>query len=184
MWYIPTHVKYKEINDYYRAYSNPKVKYNTFLQRILYHWYTDREKAITEKKYEKRRNNHWIYEDGRICKCCWKYKPRAEFHYTRASVCGMTSQCKECRNKYKAEYRAKTNHQKDREYKQRKRKLTIGEQIALVQPRYINWMPREDIYKVVDYKYKKWYLLQSIIDQTYKWIDTWDNPKSKKFYKV
>jgi hypothetical protein len=50
----------------------------------------------------------------------------------------MTSQCKECRNKYKAEYRAKTNHQKDREYKQRKRKLTIGEQIALEQPRYIN----------------------------------------------
>jgi hypothetical protein len=62
--------------------------------------------------------------------------------------------------------------------------LTIGEQIALEQPRYINWIPREDIYKVVEYKYKKWYLLQSIIDQTYKWIDTWDNPKSKKFYKV
>lgn len=184
MWYIASHVKYKEINDYYRGYNNPRVKYNTFLQRILYHGYTDREKAITEKKYTSRRKNKWIDEDWRICTKCKQWKPREMFWFTKDTVCQMTSKCKECRNADHREQRKLTNYAADRQYKSKTRKLTIWEHIALQKPRYINWLPREDVYKVVDYKYKKWYLLQSIIDWIYTWIDTWNNPKSKKFYRV
>jgi len=184
MWYIASVVKYKEINDYRRNHADPKVCYATFRTRILVYKYTDREKAITEKLYTSRRKSHWIDEDWRICTKCKQRKPREMFSYTKDSICWMTSKCKECRNAEHRELRKRQNYKADRDYKDRRRKLTIGEHIALQTPRYINWLPREDIYKVVDYKYKKWYLLQSIIDWIYTWIDTWNNPKSKKFYRV
>jgi len=50
--------------------------------------------------------------------------------------------------------------------------------------RYIDWLPREDVYEVIKYEYKKWYLVRSTIDWIYKRIDTWDNKNSKKFYKL
>lgn len=184
MWYIPTHVKYKEVNDFWRNHTDPKVPYNTFKTRIDRYWYTDREKAITEKKYTSRRKNHWIYEDGRVCTKCKQRKPREMFAYTKDTVCHMTSKCKECRNTYHRELRVRQNYEVDRRYKEKYRKLTIWEHIALQTPRYIDWLPREDVYKVIDYKSNKWYLLQSIIDWIYTWIDTWNNPKSKKFYRV
>ena len=184
MWYIPSTVKYKELNDFYRNHTDPKVLYNTFKTRILTYKYTDREKAITEKLYTSRRQNKWIDEDGRICTKCKQRKPRNMFAYTKATVCHMTSKCKECRNAEHRELRKRQWWLVDKARKDKQRKLIIGEKIALAQPRYINWLPREDIYQVVDYKYKRWYLLQSTIDWIYTWIDTWNNPKSKKFYRL
>ena len=55
--------------------------------------------------------------------------------------------------------------------------------VSMKKARYIEWVPREDRYEVIDYRYKKWYLLKSLIDwlQIYMW--TGDSLKTNKFYK-
>jgi hypothetical protein len=45
-------------------------------------------------------------------------------------------------------------------------------------------MIRENSFKVIDYKNRKWYTIQSCLDWHIENIDTNDNKGSKKFYRI
>ena len=55
----------------------------------------------------------------------------------------------------KKSYREKNWYAKDKEYKQRTRKLEIWSYIAFLNPVYIDWAPRENVWEVVGYQLKK-----------------------------
>ncbi len=125
------------------------------------------------------RNKTHIDEDWRVCVKCWEYKIWELYNTDRSNkTTWRQSKCRECAIKDKREYREKTNYLKDKEYKQKKRKLEIWQEIMIID----QWIP--ETYKVVKYKFKKWYMIQSTFTQYYKRIDTNDNKKSIKFYKI
>jgi hypothetical protein len=92
--------------------------------------------------------------------------------------------CKECKNNNHREYR-KLNRHKDNEYKQKIRKLEINQIISFWKVIELNWLPREETRKVIDYKFKKWYTIQSQLTKLYKTLDTVEwNKNYLKFYKI
>ena len=67
--------------------------------------------------------------NGRVCTFCWIYKPWSEFSRSKDNKTGYTPNCKQCRNEQKHQWRIKTNRAVDRNYRNNKRHLKIGEQI-------------------------------------------------------
>ena len=134
-------------------------------------------------------NKTQISEDGRICTKCLVFKERNEFinDFSNKKTYKST-RCKECIYKAKQEYRIRTNRAKDKEYREKKRKLEIGQIISFLDPIYIDWRPREDKRQVIDYKYKKWYKITSLLKRETKRLDTNDNHNKnincKRFYKI
>lgn len=190
---MPIHnLKHKELYARYTNYTWDKCKRSVFASRVTRYWYT-KEKAIVKTRYDKWDNgtqlrykiyNSVVDDNGRVCRDCWEYKTWDKFCRSKNTRSWYTPNCYECRNKRKREYRLKTWNAKDREYKLKKRKLIIWEYIALLNPWILNWMIRENSFKVIDYKNRKWYTIQSCLDWHIEKIDTNDNKGSKKFYRI
>lgn len=164
------HIKNKELHERYTNYDtsgSPKPKRPTFRDRVELYWYT-KEEAINPQTdiWRAKRNKHIKRdENGRVCNACNEYKPRDEFSFNKVWFHQRNSSCKECKNKLHAEYRKRNWYAKDHEYKQKKRKLNIWDQI------YFN----SEIWEVQSYKYNRWYTVKSIMSGTERRVDTWDN---------
>lgn len=123
-WWV-RHLKHIELYKWYKRQPKPKPKRSVFCARVIRYGY-DREKAITTDNLQSekmiKRFGSEIWEDGRVCNKCKEYKKRDLFARSKVWVNGYTSICKECRNKKHQEYRLNWGYEKDREYKQKKRK--------------------------------------------------------------
>ena len=185
-------LKHKELYEWYNQQDNPKCKWTVFASRVVRYWYT-KEDAINPKKLDRgklgsdlrhKQYKSIVDSNGRVCRKCWEYKTFDKFHRTKASYSWYTSCCKECRNKQKAEYRARTWYAKDHEYKKKTRTLNVWEYIALDKPTMKDGILRENTFRIIDYKYKKWYTMESCLDWHIEKIDTWDNKNKKRFYRI
>lgn len=181
-------LKHKEL--WLRYQENKTIlstSYANYINRILRYWQT-KEDAIKIANNIKKPNaiKTMVDQNWRECTICRIYKDRWSYHNSKSWVYRKTNDCKECRNKKRQEYREKTNRIKDREYKKKTRTLEIWSTIALFNPIWINWVPREDKYKVLSYKKYKWYLLKSLHtwEETYKSIS--DNKHSiiRRYYTI
>jgi len=134
-------------------------------------------------------NKTQISDDGRVCTKCLKFKLWKSYvnDYNNKKTHHSTK-CKLCINKAKLDYRLRTNRAKDKEYKNKTRKLEVGQIISFLEPIYINWDPREDKQEVIDYKYNRWYTIKSLLTGETSRLDTNDNqsknPNCKRFYKI
>lgn len=185
----PHHVKHPDLVNYYRDYEWIKTTYTNFFSRIVKCWESKEEAIKLIRRVKKPRQIKWlINEQWRECIKCLEYKVRELYHRSTSWVYWRTSDCIECRNKAKREYRASTNYAKDKELKTKKRKLELWEKLSFHHPIIVNWNPREVIWEVKEYKMKKWYLIYSQLLKQYKWLDTNDNharnKNCKKFYKI
>lgn len=166
-WWV-FNLKHKDLYYRYNQQQDPKAKRNIFANRVLRYW-IPKEQALENKSFlkEARRKQHWtiIKEDGRVCSKCKQFKLRDEFAKTKNWINERTSNCKECRNKMKAEYRSRTNYKIDHEYKIKKRNLQIWEQISF----------NDNIREVISYKFHKWYKVKSILTGDERMISTADN---------
>lgn len=170
-WWI-RHLVYKDLYERYLKQEEPKPKRTTFSSRVIRYW-IDKEQALTTENllsYGKRKK-FWsiIREDWRVCSVCKEFKKREEFSKDKQNKSWYTSNCKECRNKYKLKWRKETGYIKDRRYKENKRNLKVWEQIYF----------QDDIREVISYKYKKWYTVKSILNWYERIIDTNDNHYTK-----
>lgn len=183
-------LKHKELYQWYQDYPySIKATWVVFSQRVLRYW-IPKERAIKREQCMTMRRIKTKYDDKwRICTHCWEYKLWSEFAKTRACKLWYTSDCKECRNKRKKEYRARPDtRDKELAYKKKVRTLEIWSYISFREPIEIDWMLREDINKVISYKFKKWYKIQSVHTWEIRTLDTNDNKRtnqnSKYFYIV
>jgi hypothetical protein len=178
----PHHIKYKEQLDFYHSYIGNKCKYWCFFSRIHQQWLSY-EEAIKPQTLKWKHLIKTMYdENGRVCVICWEYKTRNNYHKSMTGFMNKVSLCKDCRKQQKLEYRIRTNYKKDHEYKKRRRTLEIWTIIWFHKEVYIDWIPREDIYEVIKYEYKKWYMIKSKRNWLFKRIDLWDNGDRPKFY--
>ena len=161
-------LKHKELYEWYNNQPEPKVKRAKFSSRVIQYWYS-KEDAIKDIDYLKlgKRKRYWtiVEENWRVCSRCKQFKEWNMFARTKDGINGRTSNCKQCRNEMKREYRLKTWYAKDHEYKKNKRVLSIWDQIYF----------QDDVWEVLDYKHKKWYTVKSILNWTEKKISTMDN---------
>lgn len=169
-------VKYPDLVHWYRSYEGAKCSYWVFYGRVVRYWYP-KEKAISPITLLRDNNKTEVRENGRICTVCGVFKLRDEFARTKATTTGRTSNCKACRNEMKKSYREKNWYAKDKEYKQKTRKLEIWNYIAFLNPVYIDWAPRENVREVVGYQFKKGYQLKSVHTGACRTLDTNDNRK-------
>lgn len=167
------HLKYKDLYERYQNYAWEKCKYNTFAARVTRYWYS-KEDAISINNYilgtlwsklRYKRYNSVVDENGRVCRGCWVYKTWDKFWKNKQQKNWYTSRCLECRNLKKKEYRKANKCAKDKEYRNWRRNLAIGDQIYF----------QDDIWDVISYKYKKWYTVRSILNWWERIICTWDN---------
>ena len=166
-------LKNKELYERWLKQEWDKAKWSLFASRVLRYWYS-REKALLNKRFDKwelwsqlrfKQYQSIIKEDWRVCTDCWKFKTRDKFCISRSASTWHTPNCYDCRNERKRQYRNEHGRAVDRAYKNYKRKLNIGDQI------YFN----SDIREVLDYKYRKWYTVKSILNWTERRISTSDN---------
>lgn len=177
-----SYIKHHKQLEFYHNYVWDKCSYSAFFARIHQQWLSY-EEAIKPETLKWKHNIKTKYdEEWRVCVKCLEYKTRDKFHKNRVWLHNRTSDCINCRNKAKREYRKRTNYQKDHEYKKRRRTLEIWTIIVMEKERYIDWLPREDKYIVEKYEFKKWYMIKSLIDWIYKWIDLNDNWTRPRFY--
>ena len=66
-----------------------------------------------------------VVETGRVCTCCWVKKIWKDFSVDKHSKTWYTSNCKECRNKYKIAYRNEEIRKKECEYKRQRRNTEV-----------------------------------------------------------
>lgn len=144
-------------------------------------WRT-KEKAIIGLHLVKKPNQikSEVLENGRVCTNCNIFKTWDLYCKSVLWVAWHTNNCKECRNKYKREFREKTWYAKDREYKKMRRTLNIGDKIKLkdltkVWDTYIH-----PVWEVIKYEFKKWYTLYSQEYKVYRSLDTGDNKANKR----
>lgn len=170
-WWVQR-TKRPELHERYDKQPQPKAKRQTFRERVVRYWYTKEQSLRTDNWFRRQKRNQHIVRDEnwRVCRKCNQYKVRDKFSKNKDWFRWKCWTCKECKNKEHREYRIKTNHQKDREYKIKRRKLNIWDQI------YFNWQIRE----VIWYKYNRWYTVKSITSDEERRIDTWDNKLSTK----
>lgn len=162
-------LKHVQLYEWYLQQPDPKCKRSKFCARVMRYWYDKSAALTTESVYKEKRIKHIVYDsDGRVCNKCKQYKKRNLFARSKTWFMKHTPICKECRNKYHTEYRLKTWYEKDHEYKYRKRKLNIWDQV------YFNSQIRE----VIDYRNNRWYWVKSIVSGEKRRIDTNDNPIS------
>lgn len=168
-------VKHPDLVHWYRAYEWEKCKYSVFIGRVIRYWYP-KERAISPITLLRDNLKTEVRENGKICTVCGIFKLRDEFARTKATTTGRTSNCKACRNlaKKKARAEGRTN---DKEYKNKTRKLEIWSYIAFLNPVYIDWAPRENVWEVVGYQFKKGYQLKSVHTGACRTLDTNDNKR-------
>lgn len=161
-------LKHKELYEWYENQPSPKSKRAIFSGRVL-RYDIPKEEAIKDKSFlsewKLKRFGSIVKDNWRVCTHCNEFKERDKFAKSRTWYNWYTCNCKECRNKMKADYRMRTNYAKDHEYKLNKRNLKQWDQIYF----------QDDIREVVSYKMKKWYLVKSILNGAEKRISTGDN---------
>ena len=161
-------LKHKELYAWYENQEWDKPKWSVFSGRVL-RYNIPKEEAIQNKSFlsEWKLRMYWsiIDDKWRVCTKCWEYKERDKFAKSVSWVNKHTCNCKECRNKMKADYRKRTQYAKDHEYKIKKRKLNQWDQIYF----------QDDIREVISYRVKKWYLVKSLLNWTEREISTSDN---------
>ena len=166
-WWV-LNLKHKELYERYNQQPEPKAKRSIFANRVLRCNITKTE-ALNPWSllsfWKLKRFGSIVKEDWRVCTKCKQFKLRDEFAKNKTGFNWRTCNCKECRNKAKAEYRERTNRRTDRLYKENKRHLKEWEQIYF----------QDDIREVISYKRKKWYTVKSILNWTERIIDTNDN---------
>lgn len=164
-WLIRT--KRPELHERYDKQPQPKAKRQTFRERVVRYWYTKEESLRTDNWLRRRKRNQHIVRDEnwRVCNKCKQYKPRDEFSYNKVWFHQRNCACKECKNKAHREYRLNWWYAKDQEYRIKKRKLNIWDQI------YFNWQIRE----VIEQKPNRWYIVKSITSDDERRISTSDN---------
>lgn len=183
-------IKYHEQLAFYHSFVGDKCPYRTFSARVQkwlpYDWAIQKE------------NRKWkhlvkglITDTGRECTKCKVMKPRSEYNKNYTAWLNFRQPyCKVCQSIMKKEYRKKTWYLKDKQYKEHRRKLAIGQKIAFCEPMIVKWLPREVIREVQSYEKKKWYLLYSSLLKEYTRLSTSDNhnhPQNKlckRFYIV
>lgn len=176
-------IRYKENRVFWSA------NYPCFYWRVMRCWRT-KEKAIIRLHPVKKPNQikSEVLEHGRVCTNCNIFKTWDLYCKSVWWVAWHTNNCKECRNKYKREFRAKTDYAKDREYKKKKRTLHIGDKIKLKDVTKVWDTYIHPVREVVKYEYKKWYTLYSQEHKVYRSLDTGDNKANKRnsvwFYHV
>ena len=123
------HLKYKELNEYYHNYKWTKVSYQVFISRVIKYWYK-KEDAIKKKLNFTRRTKLKKNQDWRVCSMCRVFKYRNDFAVDRSNKSNnyRTTNCKECRNKLKREYRKNWWREKDREYRTKLRQTEYWKQ--------------------------------------------------------
>lgn len=177
-------LKYKDLNSYRHNYEWEKCKITVFMARVRIYGKT-KEEAILPVLYIGVKPKNRCDDNGRVCNDCWEYKTWDMFSRMKTGYNHRSPNCLECRNKKKREYRAKTNRAKDREYKQRTRKLAIWDRVSFMEVVYKDWLPREEVWIVKDKKPMQAYTIQSELTELYGRLDTVEwNPNYKKFYKL
>lgn len=182
------HVKHHELLEFWYSYPGPKCKYLTYLNRATRYWYSKEEAIHIDPKpmWQIVQSRH--DEFGRVCMKCGTYRLYDQFHRRnhRSWHMNYSSQCKICRNTQRQETRKITNYAKDKEYRDRTRKLEIWQIIVLWLLKDSNWMVYwEDKWKVLWYQKRKWYLIKNVVTWAEKRIDTGNNPNSTKIlYKI
>lgn len=164
-WWL-RYCKNIELHQRYESQPQPKCNRVKFISRVKKYWYA-KEQAISSERYifQAKRNQHIKRDENwRVCNTCKQYKARDEFSYNRVWFHHRSPNCKECRNKKHREYRMNWWSEKDKEYRIKKRHLTIWEQV------YFHWQIRE----VIDKKYN-WYIVKNIITEETRRISTSDN---------
>lgn len=166
-WWV-LNLKYKELYERYNQQPEPKVKRSYFANRVLRCNITKTE-ALNPWSllsfWKLKRFGSIVKEDWRVCTKCKQFKLRDEFAKNKTGFNWKTCDCKECRNKAKAEYRKRTNRSWDKKYKEERRHLKIWDQISF----------DDNIREVLSYKFKKWYTVKSILTGAERIIDTNDN---------
>lgn len=162
------HLKYKNLYTRYNQQQEPKAKRSIFANRVLRCNITKTE-ALNPWSllsfWKLKRFGSIVKENWRVCSKCKQFKLRDEFAKNKTGFNWRTCNCKECRNKAKAEYRLRTKYSKDHEYKRNKRNLHIWEQISF----------NDNIREVISYKFHKWYKVKSILTGDERMISTADN---------
>ena len=179
------HLKHKEDREWYHSYDGEKATYSNFINR-LYLWYS-RDESIQPWKMKMWKDpKNEVSNNGRVCNKCLQFKLWSEFSKARTmwSPNRRTSDCKQCRNDYKRQYREKSN--RHQEYRQSKRHPEIWSKIAVVD--YIHYddmgNPREVVWDVIEYIKNKWYRLvseQYWLDKTFSFLE---NKTSHRFYRI
>lgn len=189
-WRRESRIKYPELNKFYHEYTNyNKTSYVNFLWRVI-KWWESFDTAILRWWRIKKPNmiKTKVQSDWRECTICKEFKLWSEYHKNKVWVLWYTSDCKECRNNRKKQYRSKTNYSKDKEYKAKRRTLIEWEIIVFREPVMFEWNPREDKYTVLGYEYGKWYILQSHLTKNKIYMSSADNHSRKwscrKFYRL
>lgn len=161
-------LKHKELYHRYQEHPEPKAERRKFSNRVL-RYGIPKEKALQKEsmlsEWKLKRFGSIVKENWRVCTVCKEFKERDKFARSRSWYNWYTCNCKECRNKMKADYRTRTNRVKDHAYKEKKRNLKVWEQIYF----------QDDVREVISYKMKKWYLVKSILNWIEKRISTSDN---------
>ena len=188
LWPHDRNIKHHALLAFYRGFDWEKCSYRTFMSRVTRYGFS-KEEAMKKERFSWKWMIKWeIQENWRECSKCGIFKEWTDFPRDLSSKHRYCSNCKECRNKTKAETRKLTHRKKDKEYEAKARKLTIWEYIAFLNPLFIDGVPREDVREVVGYQFKKGYSIRSIHTWLYRTLDTGDNQKvnknSRRFYRV
>lgn len=176
------HIKHPELIERYRSFEWKKTTYRNFLNRVLNQLY-EKEKAIIDTCYTGKRKIKWTFDNNwRECTNCKEYKEWKLFAKMKSWIHWRAPNCLECRRDKKRAYREKTNYEKDHEYKERTRKLEIWSIIMITQEAEKDLLELWYIQKrkVINYKFKKWYTIQSEQTRKIRTIDTNDNKATNK----
>jgi len=185
----PNHIKHPELVNFYKNYEWIKTTYAIFFWRVMRGWESMEDAISFIRRVKKPRQIKWLIDDKwRECTRCLQYKERRLYHYSKTWPHQRTNDCIECRTKMKKEYRERTNGLKDKELRDRKRKLDIWDNLVFYDPIIVNWNPREVVWEVIEYKKHKWYKIHSKLMNQYRWLDTNDNhgrnENCKRFYRL
>lgn len=180
-------VKHLDLREYYKSQPAPKAKYTTFLHRVNKYWYT-KENAITDKNIKPlstQSDTEW-----RVCTWCWIYKKWSDYHKNRTHKVRTkyTAKCRDCRNIQHRKYRQTNGRFIDKIYREKVRKLSVWEIITIPQDVEKDLLEHCMIQKreVVEYNYKKWYRIKSLLTGHYKRTTTNHNStqSERKFIRV
>lgn len=164
-------LKHKELNEFY--YQEPReVSYRDFMNRVKRQWYT-KERAVIKEPIYKPTPKSEVREDGRVCNRCWEFKLWECYAKCKAWVNWRKSLCKDCTNAKHREYsHSEIWRKKNQEYRDKKRKLKAWQQILI----------NNEVWEILEYQNKKWYLIRSIFSWEEKRFSASDNffsPKNK-----
>lgn len=154
-------LKYKEAYTYWKNYPGKKLKWITVRHRVN-NLGRPIEKAV--KLYNKTTKGLKVTAMGKECSKCRVFKGMSHFVRDKSRAFGRSCDCKECRNKYKREYRKRASAKKVErasyeKWKKSERWKQIIKAYALYYYRHWNnikilkWLNEMHLHKREDAKY-------------------------------